>query len=58
MNIPSKNFVLGESNVCQEEIEGLLERFSGIPIHGTAVKGGAIWSDERISIFVMEGLSD
>lgn len=58
MNIPSENFVLGESNVCQEEIEGLLERFSGIPIHGTAVKGGAIWSDERISIFVMEGLSD
>lgn len=53
-----KWFVFQESCLDSVALAGYVDRYVGIPIHATVVKGGGMWLDSHISVFLMEGLSN
>lgn len=51
-------FVLGESTLSKSDLDYLNEKYPDISIHASVLKGGVLYHDAKISIFIMEGLSE
>lgn len=51
-------FVLGKSTLDSNDLLYLNAKYPDISIHATAIKGGVLYHDPKISIFIMEGLSE
>jgi len=51
-------FTLEKSDLSKDDLDHFKNKYPGIPIHGTVIKGNPIWHSKQMSIFFFEGLSD